>query len=406
MSESGSIYWRRNLAVCMIGAFSTTLGLTIMLPFLPLFVEQLGVTGHDAIVQWSGIAFSGTFLSAGLIAPLWGRLGDRFGRKAMLIRASLGLSVVICLLGFATNIYTLIVLLLLVGLAGGYGSGATILIAVQAPDKRSGWALGMIASSVMAGNLVGPLLGGWLPPLIGIPRTFWSAGVIIFVAFLLTWLFIVEDKKSTSKTKQKTSGGFGSFQGKSAVVYMLITGMFLMVANVSIEPIITVFISSIEHDQSHITQTAGMVMSAAALGSVLSASWLGKLADHIGHVRVIILGMIAAGVLLIPQAYVTAGWQLIVLRFLMGIALGGLLPCTSVVIKKIVPVEIIGLVMGYSVSAKFIGQFLGPFLGGIIGGNLGIQYVFIITSILMFIGAGFNMYVASKAKQRVYDCQK
>ncbi|MBP2198731.1 MFS transporter [Pantoea cypripedii] len=398
MSESGNSYWQRNLIICMVGAFSTVFAMTLMLPFLPLFVEQLGVSGHAAIVQWSGVAYSATFLSAGLIAPVWGRLGDRYGRKAMLVRASLGMAIMVSLMGFATNIWHLLVLRLLVGLAGGYSSGATILIAVQVPAKRSGWALGMIASGVMAGNLAGPIAGGWLPPLIGIRTTFWLAGALIFMAFLLTLLLIREPVKSPGKATKTKTVSWAELPGKGAVICMLLTGLLLMLANMSIEPIITVFIRTLTSDTASVTHTAGLVMSAAALGSVLSASWLGRLADRIGHIRVITNALIVAGLLLIPQAFVTAGWQLIVLRFLMGIALGGLLPCIAAVIRSHVPEERIGGIMGYSLSAQFIGQFTGPLLGGFTGAHLGMRFVFLVTSLLMLAGAALNWRVLQRRK--------
>lgn len=85
----------------------------------PLYVEELGVQGHAAIVQWSGVAFSATFITAGLIAPVWGKLGDKYGRKSMLVRASLGMAVTVSLMGMVTNIWQLVGLRLLVGLAGG-----------------------------------------------------------------------------------------------------------------------------------------------------------------------------------------------------------------------------------------------------------------------------------------------
>ena len=173
-----SPYWRRNLAVCMLGSFSTIVAMTLLLPFLPLYVEQLGVTGHAAIVQWSGVAYGATFFTAALVAPLWGRLADLYGRKLMLIRASLGMAVAMALIGVAHDIWQLVGLRLLAGLLGGYASGSTLLVATQTPKERSGWALGVLASGVMAGNLVGPLIGGVLPPLIGIRSTFLFAGAI------------------------------------------------------------------------------------------------------------------------------------------------------------------------------------------------------------------------------------
>jgi MFS transporter, DHA1 family, multidrug resistance protein len=135
-------YWRRNLAVCLVGSFTTIVAMTLLLPFLPIYVEQLGVTDRAAIAQWSGIAYGATFFAAALVAPLWGRLADRYGRKLMLIRASLGMAVAMSLIGMAHNVWELVGLRLFAGFAGGYASGSTILVATQTPKARSGLALG------------------------------------------------------------------------------------------------------------------------------------------------------------------------------------------------------------------------------------------------------------------------
>ncbi|HEY4165052.1 MAG TPA: MFS transporter [Dongiaceae bacterium] len=389
MQSDHNEHWRRNLVVCVLGSFSTLLAMTLMLPFLPIYVEQLGVQGHAAIVWWSGVAYSATFLTAGLVAPLWGHLGDRYGRKSMLIRASFGMAIVMSLIGLSQNVWQLVGLRLLVGLAGGYSSGATILVAVQTPKTRSAWALGVLSSGIMAGNLIGPLVGGSLPPLIGIRNTFFGSGVLIFAAFLAT-VFLVKEERKPQTAKARPKGGWSQLPNKSVIVAMLATGLLLLFANMSIEPIITVYVRGLVDDPKKVTFVAGLVMSAAALGSIVSASRLGKLADRIGHSTVIILALVVAGLLLIPQAFVTASWQLIALRFLMGLALGGLLPCIAAVVRHNVPDHFVGAVLGYSLSAQFAGQVTGPLMGGFIGGHIGMRAVFLGTCILLLLGALYN----------------
>lgn len=390
MTQLYNSFWRRNLLVCFIGSFSTVFAMTLMLPFLPLYVEELGVQGHAAIVQWSGVAFSATFITAGLIAPVWGKLGDKYGRKSMLVRASLGMAVTVSLMGMVTNIWQLVGLRLLVGLAGGYSSGATILIAVQAPRERVAWALGIVSCGVMAGNLIGPLAGGWLPDLFGIRNTFFCAGALIFLSFIMTLTLIREDTPKYINTTTKMQVNWSQLPARFVIVSMLCTGLLLMLANMSIEPIITVYVRTLVNDPAQITRVAGYVMAAAALGSIISASWLGKLADRIGHLRIITLALAIAGLLLIPQAFVTSGWQLIILRFLMGLALGGLLPCIAAVIRHHVPEGMIGSILGYSVAAQFAGQFIGPLIGGVIGGHIGMRAVFLATSVVLLLGAAWN----------------
>jgi MFS family permease len=388
-AQEGAVHWRRNLIVCVFGSFTTIVAMTLLLPFLPLYVEALGVKSHAAIVQWSGVAYGATFLSAALTAPLWGRLGDRYGRKLMLIRASLGMAVAMSLIGMAHNVWQLVALRLLAGLLGGYASGSTVLVATQTPKSRCGWALGVLSSGIMAGNLAGPLIGGSLPPLIGVRATFFAAGALIFVAFLATAFLLKEDPRLAPKKTEKQQVDWQAIPDRRPIVAMLVTGALLMVANMSIEPIITVFVAQIV-EVRQVTFVAGLVMSAAALGSILSASRLGRLADRIGHWNVIVGCLAVAAVLLIPQAFVTAGWQLVVLRFLMGTALGGLLPCVASVIRHNVPQTAAGRMLGYSTSAQYTGQVLGPLLGGFVGGHFGMRAVFLGTSVLMAIGAIYN----------------
>ncbi|MDL4914731.1 MAG: MFS transporter [Enterobacterales bacterium endosymbiont of Blomia tropicalis] len=384
-------HWKRNLWVCVLGSFSTIVAMTLLLPFLPLYVQQLGVEEPAAIARWSGIAYGATFFSAALTAPLWGKLADRYGRKLMLIRASLGMAVAMSLIGMATAPWQLVALRLLAGLLGGYASGSTILVASQTPKAQTGWALGVLSSGIMAGNVVGPLLGGLLPPLIGIRQTFWLTGAVIFLAFLATTFLLKEVPKQ--KVKNKTSAALvQSAQpvNHTVVRLMWLSGMLLIFANMSIEPIITLYIGQFVQGEHAITLMAGLVMSAAALGSILSAPRLGKLADRNGHWRVLTGGLLLCALLLIPQAFISAAWQLVVLRFFMGMALGGLLPCITAIIRHNVPEAQVGRMLGYSTSAQYIGQVSGPLFGGFVGGAFGMRPVFLATCVVMALCGWLN----------------
>jgi MFS family permease len=384
--EQEDIYWRRNLAVCLIGSFTTIVAMTLLLPFLPIYVAELGVTDQAAIAQWSGIAFGATFFSAALVAPFWGWMADRFGRKPMLVRASLGMAVAMSLMGMAHNVWELVGLRLFAGFAGGYASGATILVATQTPKRRSGWALGMLNSGIMAGGLVGPLIGGTLPPLIGIRATFWLAGGVIFLTFLATTFLIKEEQRSALTKKAVVEAKWSQIPDKQPVMAMLAMGLLITFANMSIEPIITLYVGQLVV-APRVIFVSGLTMAAAALGAVLSASRLGKLADRIGHWKVVVVTTIIAALLLIPQAFVTAGWELVALRFLMGLALGGLMPCVTSIIRHSVPDAVVGRVLGYATSSNYIGQVMGPLMGGFVGGHIGMRAVFLGTALLMALGA-------------------
>jgi MFS family permease len=398
----GSPYWRRNLAVCVFGSITTIIAMTALLPFLPLYVEQLGVKDPAGIAQWSGIAFGATFFTAAFAAPVWGRLSDLYGRKLMLIRASLGMSIAMSLIGMATDVWQLVALRLLAGVLGGYASGSMTLVATQTPRARTGWALGVMSSGIMAGNLAGPLIGGSLPSLIGIRATFWASGALIFVAFIATALLVKEERRPVQPRAQRKRA-WSQIPDRRPVVAMLITGALLMVANMSIEPIITVYVGQFV-DHAHVAFVAGIVMSGTALGAILSASHLGRLADRIGHWNVIIACLAVSALLLIPQAFVTQSWQLIVLRFLMGLSLGGLLPCIATVIRHNVPEKMAGGMLGYSTSSQYVGQVVGPLAGGFVGGHVGMREVFIGTSVLMGAGAVYNLVAQARRRTQESRC--
>ena len=334
------------------------------------------------------------------MAPLWGKFADLYGRKPILMRAALAMAVCMSLIGMAQNIWQLVGLRLLAGLLGGYSSGAVVLVATQTPRERSGWALGVLSTGTLAGTLLGPLLGGILPGLIGIRETFYVAGGVIFVAFLATVFLVREDRSAFRRDiRQVTRGAWAMIPDRRPVVAMLVTATLLLFANMSVEPIITVYVGQLMPAGSDVVLTAGLVMAASAVGSILAAPRLGRLADRVGHKRVIVGCLAACAVVLIPQAFVTAAWQLIGLRFLMGIALAGLLPAIAATIRHSVPQAAAGTILGYSTSAQYAGQVLGPLAGGFVGGQIGMRAVFLGTTVVMAGGALLNWMLIRQIAQ-------
>ena len=343
------------------------------------------------------MAYGITFLGAGILAPVWGKFADLYGRKPILMRAALAMAVVMSLIGLAQNIWQLVALRLLAGLLGGYSSGAVVLVATQTPKERAGWALGVLSTGTLAGTLLGPLLGGVMPGLVGIRETFFVAGGVIFLAFLATAFLVREDRSGFRKeVRQVTKRAWSMVPDKRPVAAMLLTAMLLLFANMSVEPIITVYVGQLLPRGSDVVFTAGLVMAASAVGSILAAPRLGRLADRIGHWKLIVFCLSACAILLIPQAFVTAAWQLIGLRFLMGIALAGLLPAITATIRHNVPQNAAGTILGYSTSAQYAGQVLGPLAGGFIGGQIGMPAVFLATTVIMALGAAFNWVLSRR----------
>lgn len=373
--------WRRNLIVCTAGAFTTIVAMTLLLPVLPIYIEQLGVESEAAVLRWSGLVYAATFVTAGLTAPLWGRLGDRYGRKLMLIRASLGMAVAMSLMGFAQTAAQLFALRLLVGLLGGYASGATLLVAAETPAEKTGRALGTLSSGVMAGTLAGPLIGGWVPALIGIRESFLLAGGVIFATFLAT-AFLLRETPRPAQVRGARQPAWGAVRSLRRVLFLLAMAGLLSLATLSIEPILASYVGNFVAP-GQVTGAAGIVFAAAALGGMLSSPLLGRLVDRSGPARVLGLCLGTAAAVTLLQAAVTGLWPLVGLRFAMGAALGGVMPSVTTLIRREVPTEHSSSILGWSVSCQYLGQVLGPIGGGLVASYLGPGAVFVATGGLL-----------------------
>jgi MFS family permease len=168
---------------------------------------------------------------------------------------------------------------------------------------------------------------------------------------------------------------------------MFVTSFVLTLALYSIEPIVTVYVAQLSSNTGHVALLAGMAFSASGLASIIAAPRLGRISDKIGPQKVMLAALIVAGLIFIPQAFVRNPWQLMVLRFLLGLATAGLVPSVNTLVKRITPDSLTGRVFGFIMSAQYLGVFGGSILGGQVAAFWGIRYVFFITSILLLINA-------------------
>jgi DHA1 family multidrug resistance protein-like MFS transporter len=391
-------YWKRNLAICVFGSFTTLVSLSMLLPFLPLYVAQLGVKSPADVVQWSGVAFGATFFGTAITAPIWGRLADRYGRKPMLVRAAIGMAVVMSLIGVAHSVAELVTLRLIAGLVGGYASASIVMIGTQAPRERAGWALGVLSTGALSGNLIGPLVGGFLPDWVGIRGTFFVGGAMIAVAAVATIVFVREDFDRHADTKPRAGATHerSSNAHRAVIASLLVTAMMVLFANMSIEPIITVYVGQLGVPHEHLARMAGIIMAASAFGSMLTAPRLGALADRIGSWNVIIGCLAVTGLIMLPQAFVHQWWQLALLRGLMGMTIAGLLPSIAKMVRHLVDDSHSGKTLGYLQSAQFSGQVIGPLVGGQIGAHVGLHQVFFVTGTLLLLCAALNYWMRAR----------
>lgn len=363
--------------------------MSLIIPFLPLYIEQLGVHNTADIETWGGIVFGSTFLTSAIVSPIWGRLADKYGRKPMLLRASLGMAIIVLCMAAVQNVYELLALRLIMGIVSGFIPASNILVATQTPKNHSGWALGMLSTGAVGGMLIGPLAGGALVQLIGIRFVFIGTSIMLSLAFIASLLFINESYE-VKKEKQPTFREVVHMTPHIGLVFaMFLTTFMVQLANMSIQPIITVYVKLLMPDSHNLALMSGVVVAAAGLASVISAPYLGKLSDRVGPRRVLLFALIFSGAVFIPQAFVSNPWQLAGLRFLLGLALAGILPSINTLVKQLAPGKVTGQLFGYNQSAQFMGTLAGALFGGHMAAAYGIQYVFLTTSLLLFINAAW-----------------
>ena len=379
--------WKVNLISVWFGCFFTGLAISQILPFLPLYISQLGVTSHEALSMWSGLTFSVTFLISAIVSPLWGSLADRKGRKLMLLRASLGMAIAILLQAFAPNVWQLFLLRGIMGLTSGYIPNAMALVASQVPRERSGWALSTLATAQISGVIGGPLMGGFIADHVGLRPVFFITAMLLVVSFMVTLFLIKEGVRPTLKKSERLSGKavFASLPYPALVISLFFTTLVIQLCNGSISPILALFIKSMAPDSNNIAFLSGLIASVPGVSALISAPRLGKLGDRIGTERILMATLICAVVLFFAMSWVTTPFQLGVLRFLLGFADGAMLPAVQTLLVKYSSDQITGRIFGYNQSFMYLGNVAGPLMGATVSAMAGFRWVFIATAIIVMI---------------------
>ncbi|MCL5499678.1 MFS transporter, DHA1 family, multidrug resistance protein [Phytobacter palmae] len=405
MSSPAPINWKRNLTVAWIGCFLTGAAFSLVMPFLPLYVELLGVTGHSALNMWSGLVFSITFLFSAIASPFWGGLADRKGRKIMLLRSALGMAVVMALMGLAQTIWQFLVLRALLGLLGGFIPNANALIATQMPRNRSGWAMGTLSTGGVAGALLGPLAGGLLADTYGLRMVFFITASVLFICFLLTLFCIRENFTPVAKKEMlHAKEVFASLKSPRLVLSLFVTTMIIQVATGSIAPILTLYVRELAGNVGNIAFISGMIASVPGMAALMSAPRLGRLGDRIGPEKILIAALLISVLLLVPMAFVQTPWQLGLLRFLLGAADGALLPAVQTLLVYNTTQQIAGRVFSYNQSFRDIGNVTGPLLGAAVSANYSFRAVFCVTAGIVLFNAFYSWVSLQRpARQRVAD---
>ncbi|WP_077298178.1 MFS transporter [Virgibacillus pantothenticus] len=370
--------------------------MTMVLPFISLYIESMGNFSDAYVQNWSGWIFAITFVTAFIFSPIWGRIGDKYGRKKLLIFSATGMGLSLFLMGFATSVWQLFMLRLLMGIATGFIPMSQAFIATQTPKNIAGKVLGTLQTGSITGTLMGPLLGGTLADAFGYASTFKWVSITIFFSAIIVF-FGVKEIKANLADNEKDEKSYTRKQvlqhiiSRPVLLIVMLISALVQIAHFSVQPILSLFVQDI-HGPANIAFFSGVAFSAAGLGNLLMSRRLGRLGDKVGYIKVLIVLLFMAGIVYLPGAWVTNIWQLVVLRFLLGISIGGIIPVRIAYIRQTAPLSMQGEVLGYNTSLRFLGNIIGPALGGVIAGFFGFSAVFLLTSLLLLLSGGIMLY--------------
>ncbi len=377
--------WQRTLLVMAIAQTFSILGFSFVIPFLPLFVQQLGIHGVTHVTLWAAFLSGCSAVGMAVASPIWGVLADRHGRKIMVMRASLSAALLIGLMGLVQNVYQLLALRFLQGMFTGTVSASQALVSSQTPRKRLGFALGVMQTAVFVGNSVGPLIGGFTAEVIGFRFSFVVGASLLLTCGLLV-TFLVHEKPFAEPAgvgRPTLLGGMRQVLMVPALLPMIGAIFAVQFAITQVYPILPQFVQVLQGRAGHAALATGIILAGAGAAGAISSTVIGWYSDRIGHKWILVTAALAACCISVPQFFVNATWQLGALRICDGFALGAMLPSSSAILAGLVPAERRGAAYGLSASANSIGVAAGPLTTAAVVALSGIRSVFLTAAVLL-----------------------
>ncbi len=357
--------WQRNQYVMVATVFVVFTGFAFVLPFLTLYVRELGVEGEEAAAAWAGLLIGIAPLLAGLLAPLWGRWADRHGQKRMAVRALASYVVLLALSAFVTDVWQLLALRAGVGLFGGIGPLGLAMATSLAPREQTGKAVGMIQGAQILAAAVGPFAGGALADSIGIRLTFLVTAALCGAALALVLVYYQEAPTAAGHAGA-ASASFREILRLPQVLSLLVVLFLVSFVGRSFTPILPLHLKELGVSPARLAFSTGVLISAYSVAAALSASVLGRASRTLAP-RVLLAASLVGGALtVLPMALVTTFPAMTGLAILVGLASGGCLTLCYTIGGLMVPADRRTTAFGFFSGAALFGGALSPSVAGLL----------------------------------------
>jgi MFS transporter, DHA1 family, multidrug resistance protein len=372
-------------------------GFSFAFPFLSIFISQdLGVRPGRDLDLWTAAAGSVAGLSMGIASPIWGILGDRFGRKPMLLRSMVGGALTVGLIYFVQTPLQLVILRFLQGATSGTVAAATALVAVETPRNRVGWSLGVVTSAVALGSAVGPVVGGFAAAALGLRLVFLGGGILLLLSTIPVFLIVRESPlRRRDPARLGTLAMINLRPGAQRALAALIGSQGLVsVANSATQVLVVLrLLEMLSHGVAAIT---GIAFGLAGVATSASAVLYTFVTRRLGYVRTIALAavLMAGAVALIA----VAPWVAVVVGAVAinGLLSGVIVPATASMIGLETPTEAQSTVFGINASSVAFGFFLGPLIAGGVAATAGVPAAL---GVIAVIALGLAVLLATATRE-------
>lgn len=394
--------WKILLAMMVTFALMMSSSYTMLIPFLPIYMQsELGATA-DNVSLWSGVTYAITFAISAFVSPIWGKLSDKMGKKPMIIRASFLLAITYFLGGIVRTPFELFLVRAFQGIASGLWPACLVMMSACVPKNKIGISMGLMQSANICGGIIGPLLGGILATAFGMRNSFYVGAVALSLITVTTILFIKEPPVAPEKeiNKAQNTSYLTFIKDKNILILLLCVCMTNLVI-LQIQPIVSLYVQQLSHNSDKTVLLTGFIMSLGGIAGALASPLWGKTGQKVGFYKTITIAFISAGLLMslqgVPNSLVLFG----LMQFLCGLGFSGIFPSANSILVLLTPPSSRGMGFGSLFSAQMIGGALGPVIGGVIVSFMSFNTVYIISgSILFVIGIYLKFFAPESFKQK------
>ena len=368
--------WRRNQFAVTAASFVGFTGFTLVMPFLPLYIRQLGVEDDGEVAFWTGLTLGVTPGLSALCAPFWGRVADRYGHKLMAERALLSFVIVMAAMAYVTRPWHLFALRAALGFFAGYGALTMSMAARSAPRERMAEAIGTIQTAQRLGPALGPAMGGILAPLVGLRNAFLVSAAVYALAFCVV-LFLYDEPAAQPGVREKTSASaFGTILAFENFILLMLVIFGLQFVDRSFGPVLPLYVGDLGFAPAEVPVISGVLFSvlafAAAAGNQLAARLLKTMSARALIASAAVVGAASLVVFVVRPPL----WGLVAAMALFGACIGTASTAAYTAAGAVMSPEAHATGFSFLTSASLVGLALSPVVAGFVGSR-SIRAVFV-----------------------------